>query len=400
MLKQKQQVRVEDLRPGMYVLELDRPWLGTPFTFQGFEITSSEQIKSLAQYCKTVFIDKDYTYPGGSVSIGLLDSSSVRGATQYQDVSTVEKEIPVARELFDACDDAVRNSIEALRAQGQIDPKMLTGTVRAMSESIQRNPSAMLLLVKIRQMGELELHRATDTSVIMIAFGRFLQVAPERLELLGLAGLLLDIGKVRIPDAILHKKGLLTADEYEIARSHVKHAIDILRSGKMNEDVVKIVMQHHERQDGSGYPLGLRGEEISLEGSIAAIVDSYSALTSQRPYANQKSPSDALSSLYKVRGKLYHEALMEQFIQCIGIYPVGSAVELNTGEIGIVIAQNIVRRLQPRVMVILDRDMKPIRPQKLLDLVKGPRATPDEVYRIRRTIPSDKLPVDPRDFFI
>ncbi|MGZ8204191.1 MAG: hypothetical protein ACXWUB_13160, partial [Burkholderiales bacterium] len=130
------------------------------------------------------------------------------------------------------------------------------------------------------------------------------------------------------------------------------------------------------------------------------LVDSFSALTSSRPYAEQASPSNALSLMHKLRGKLFHEALVEQFIQCIGIYPVGSAVELNTGEVAIVIAQNLVRRLQPRVMVILDSDWNEIHPQKILDLVKEPRASMDEPYRIRRTLPKDKLPIDPAEFFL
>jgi len=119
-----------------------------------------------------------------------------------------------------------------------------------------------------------------------------------------------------------------------------------------------IVIQNHERLDGSGYPQGLRGRQISVDGAIAGLVDSYSAITSLRPYAEQVSPSAALSMLYKLRGTLFNEMLVEKFIQCIGVYPVGSTVELNTGEIGIVIAQNLERRLQPRVMVILDAGLK------------------------------------------
>jgi len=165
-------------------------------------------------------------------------------------------------------------------------------------------------------------------------------------------------------------------------------------------EVAGIVLQHHERQDGSGYPKGLKGAEITLYGGIAGIVDTYSALISRRPYAEQESPSNALGKLYRLRGTLFNEALVEQFIQCIGIYPVGSVVELNTGEVGVVIAQNTVRRLQPRVMVVLDRERHPLQPHKILDLLKEPRATADEPYRIRRTLPASTLPMEARDFFL
>jgi HD-GYP domain-containing protein (c-di-GMP phosphodiesterase class II) len=240
-----------------------------------------------------------------------------------------------------------------------------------------------------------------DTSILMVTFGRFLQFAKERLEILGLAGMLLDVGKTKLPDSVLKKKDMLSPEEYELVKAHVKHSVDLVRGAvALPAGVEEIIAVHHERQDGSGYPRGLKGDEISIDGAVAALVDSFSALTSARAYAEQASPSNALSLMHKLRGKLFHEALVEQFIQCIGIYPVGSAVELNTGEVGIVIAQNLVRRLQPRVMVILDREWKPIYPQLILDLVKEPKATADEPYRIRRTLPKDKLPIDPSEFFL
>ena len=236
----------------------------------------------------------------------------------------------------------------------------------------------------------------------MVAFGRFLQFDKKRLEVLGLAGMLLDVGKTKLPDALLKKKDMLTREEYELAKTHVMYSVELVRAaGGLPRGVDDIVAQHHERQDGSGYPNGLKNGEISMDGAIAGLVDSFSALTSARPYAAQASASNVLSLLHKLRGKLYHEALVEQFIQCIGIYPVGSAVMLNTGEVAIVIAQNLVRRLQPRVMVILDRDLKPIhQPQLILDLVKNPMAAPDQPYRIRRTMPMEELPIDPRGILL
>ena len=385
----------------MHVVELDRPWLGTPFDFQGFPVTSEDQIDALKKYCKLVFVDADKEVANDSQRGQDIDEKTLRGTVVYPEITPVEKELSVANELYSACEESVRKSIETLRLEGELDPKPLKNAVSNMTKSIERNPDAMMLLFKIKQKGRYELRRAVDTSILMTTFGRFLQLSSERLELLGLAGLLLDIGKVKLPDNILQTKDLLTVEEYELVKAHVIHSVDLIRAVPgLPKGLEEIVIQHHERQDGSGYPRGLRGAKISIFGSIAGLVDSFSALTSARPYAEQAAPSNALSQLYKLRGKLFHEALVEQFIQCIGIYPVGSAVELNTGEVGIVISQNLVRRLQPRVMVILDRDWKPIRVQKILDLVKEPRATPDEPYRIRRTLPKDKLPFDPGDFFL
>ena len=395
----KKQVAVDDLRIGMYVVELDRSWLGTPFDFQGFPLTSEEQIQSLKVYCRSVFVDpeREEWKPGQRRSA----TQEVRGSVIYREVTPVEKEVVVAREIYKSCEDAIRQSLDNLHSHGEIDSQKLKAAVTPMTESIQRNPDAMMLLNTLRQKGGYELGRAMDTSILMITFGRFLQFPKERLEVLGLAGMLLDVGKTKLPDTILRKNDMLSPDEYEQVKAHVMHSVELVRGASgLPSGVEEIVMTHHERQDGSGYPNGLKGDAIPIDGAIAALVDSFSALTSSRPYAEQAAPSNALSLMHKLRGKLFHEALVEQFIQCIGIYPVGGAVELSTGEVAIVIAQNLVRRLQPRVMVILDAAWAPIHPQKILDLVKEPKANEDEPYRIRRTLPKDKLPIDPSEFFL
>jgi HD-GYP domain-containing protein (c-di-GMP phosphodiesterase class II) len=397
----KKQVSVSDLRPGMYVVELDRPWLGTPFDFQGFPITHEDQIDQLKSFCKIVYVDpeREKWIPGQRKPV---DPKAIRGSVVYKEITPVEKEVVVAKEIYQSCEQAIRSSLDTLKSQGEIDSQQLTGAVTSMTESIQRNPDAMMLLNRLRQKGSYELGRAMDTSILMITFGRFLQFPKDRLEVLGLAGMLLDVGKTKLPDQVLKKNELLSKDEYEVVKAHVMHSVELVRSASgIPGGVDEIVLMHHEREDGSGYPNGLVGADIPIDGALAALVDSFSALTSSRPYAEQASPSNALSLLHKLRGKLFHGALVEQFIQCIGIYPVGATVELNTGEVAIVIAQNLVRRLQPRVMVILDAEWKPIYPQKILDLVREPKATADgEPYRIRRTLPKDKLPIDPQEYFI
>jgi HD-GYP domain-containing protein (c-di-GMP phosphodiesterase class II) len=393
----KKAVSVSDLKLGMYVVELDRPWLGTPFDFQGFPLTSDEQIEQLRRYCEIVYIDPErepWTPERRKAALG------IRGGAVYSELTPVEKEVVAARDIYISCETAIQQALDTLRSHGEIDSQKLTGAVGSMTESILRNPDAMMLLNTLRQKGSYELGRAMDTSILMVTFGRFLQFPKDRLEVLGLAGMLMDVGKTKLPDAILQKRDMLNPDEYELVKSHVTHSIDLVSAQALPPGVSDIIALHHERQDGSGYPKGLKGNEITIDGAIAGLVDSFSALTSARAYAEQASPSNALSLMHKLRGKLFHEALVEQFIQCIGIYPVGSAVELNTGEVAIVIAQNLVRRLQPRVMVILDRNWKEVHPQLILDLVKEPKANADEPYRIRRTLPKDKLPIDPSEFFL
>lgn len=402
-------IPVERVCFGMYIAELDRPWLETPFPFQGFVVRTEWQLETLRRFCVRVTVDRarsdalpeTHYAPGVATQQGHAATVEVRGNTQYVESREVEKELPAAKRIRKNCEKAVLGALNSVAAGQSIDPERLIGAVRAVSESIQRNPDAMLLLTRLRRKGSYELRRALDTSVLMVSFGRFLQLSQPQLELLGLAGLLQDIGKVRLPRTLLHKKKRFSDEERELVQKHVALSVEILRDAKaFPDELLENVSLHHERYDGSGYPRALAGRAIGLMGAIGGLADVYSALTSDRPYAEQMSPSNALGMLHKSRGILFEEALIEQFIQCVGIYPVGSVVELNSGEIAIVIAQNRVRRLQPRVMVVLDKDHRPVSPQKILDLLKEPKAAPDEPYRIRRTLEPDKLKLDPREYFL
>lgn len=398
---EKRRIPVEDLRFGMYVLELDRPWLGTPFLFQGFPIVSDDQIKELKKYCRAVYIDPDrkVSTDAGAATFG--EQPLVRGSAAYTDLSSLEEELPVAREIYTDFEKSVQQTLEMVRKTGDLDARQLTVIVGKLTRSVERNPDALMLLHRMQQKSNEEFNRAVDNSIHMITFGRFLQFPSERLELLGLVGLLLDIGKVNLPESILQKKDKLTAEEYDLSKQHVMYSVNLIRDAHgLPQGLAEVVVQHHERIDGSGYPTGLAGGQISIDGAIAGLVNTYCALISKRSYADQISPSNALSMIYKLRGTLFHAALAEQLIQCIGIYPVGSTIELNTGEIGIVVAQNLVRRLQPRVMLVLDRALKPIRPQLVLDLVKEPMSSAGQPYQIKRTIPNDQLPIDLHEFFL
>jgi HD-GYP domain-containing protein (c-di-GMP phosphodiesterase class II) len=397
----KKQIPVDELQHGMYVAELDRPWVGTPFLFQGFSIVSDDQILELKKYCRTVFIDAERHLAGTFSRPQGAPLPFERGTTIYKDSRPFEEELPAANEIYINFEQSVQQMLEQVTTKGDLDAKQLTAVVGEMTRSVERNPDAMMLLHRMRMKSNDEFNRAVDNSIHMITFGRFLQFPHERLELLGMAGLLLDIGKVNLPEHILRKQEKLTPEEFEISKQHVMNSVEFINNAKnMPKGLAEIVMQHHERLDGSGYPRGLSGSQISIDGSIAGLVNTYCALISKRSYAEQISASNALSMLFKLRGGLFHDALVEQLVQCIGIYPVGSAIEFNTGEIGIVVAQNLIRRLQPKVMLILDRLGRPLNPQLMLDLIREPKTGTGEPYRIKRTIPNDLLPIDPHEFFL
>jgi HD-GYP domain-containing protein (c-di-GMP phosphodiesterase class II) len=186
-----------------------------------------------------------------------------------------------------------------------------------------------------------------------------------------------------------------------VCKSHVGHSFEILRETPgLPPELPGLASLHHERFDGSGYPKGLKGTQIGLFGSIAGLVDCFDALTHPRPYGEALAPSNALNILYSGRDTKFDRPLVEQYIQCIGIYPVGALVELNSGDVGIVIAQNLVRRLLPRVMVVLDAKGNLKKPQLMLDLAREPKMDADTPYRIKRTLEKGSVAIDTSEFFL
>jgi HD-GYP domain-containing protein (c-di-GMP phosphodiesterase class II) len=408
----KKEVPVEQLQFGMYIFELDRPWTDTPFKFQGFVLEDEEQLETLKKYCRKVYVDQDKapdladrfapkTIPPGTKLKPDSVLASITRTVAYEEKVSVDVELPAARTAQRRTEVVLRDVFSTIRVGKVIDAPRVREAVTSMTDSVVRNPDAMLLLSKLKEKSDLTLDRALGVSVYMITFGRYLQLPRDQLDLLGMLGLLQDVGKVRLPAGLLEKKDQLTGEEQKICRSHVEESVAILKAtAGLPAELPALAALHHERYDGSGYPAGLRGPEIGLFGSIAGLVDCFDALTRPRPYAEALSPSNALSKIYDWRDRQFDGALVQQMIQCIGIYPVGATVEMNTGEVGIVIAQNLVRRLQPRVMLVLDRKGNPIRPQKILDLVKEPKAGPDLPYRIKRTLEKGSVAIDAAEFFL
>ncbi len=408
----KKRISVSQIKVGIYVAELDRPWTETPFLYQGFIVESDEQISVLREYCKSVTVDFDKSPvlfdradlltgsgfdpavdTGGS---GIL--SSIVNRVVYHDSISLKEEFPLALEARRGAELTVSRALEAVYTQGVIDAEELKKSTSTIRESIVRNPGAMMLLSRIREKSERILHRALSVSVLMITFGRYLQLPQEQLDLLGMAGLLQDIGMTNIPEEVLEKTVPLSKVEKILCRSHVAHTIQILGSTRgVPPEVLDIASKHHERYHGSGYPKGLQGGEIGLPGAIAGLVDFYDALTKARPYAETYSPSNALNQIYNARNVLFDGALAEQFIQCLGIFPVGSFVELNSGEVGIVIAQDPAKKLLPRVMLVLDARGAPIKPQLIIDLAGNPLAAPRVPYRIKRALREDVVPINPAE---
>lgn len=384
----KKKVEVGALEFGMYVAELDRPWTETPFLFQGFVLRTDDELQTLRKFCKFVMVDDERselvspTAPPAART-GLAGTGRVKHVERVE----VQHELGNADAAYSSSEAVLIEVTKAIKSGGEIDAAEVKSAVGKMTDSIIRNPDALVLLSALKERGGYFLTRAMNRSIYMIMFARFLGMEQADIERAGLVGLLQDIAMVQLPETMVGRKGPLTPEELRVVRSHVLMGAEILAATHgLPPEIAKFAAMHHERHDGSGYPRALRGADLGAIGASAGLVDTYGAMTSERPYANAMPPSSALGMLHKWRGTAFHPELVEEFIRCIGVFPVGSVVELNSGEVGIVISQNLEKRLQPRVMVVRDAAGKELRPQKLLDLSRNLKLGSDDVYKIRRTL--------------
>lgn len=397
----KKAVPVNLIKFGMYIHELDRPWTDTPFMFQGFVLQNEKQIETLKRFCKKVYVDPEKVDRKAEEEAVERATAAVRGKTVYKETVTVEAELPRAERVYQQSTVVVTEIARTVPAKGTIDTARTQEASQQITESVVRNPDAMTLLAKMQEKGSGVLSRALEVSVMMTVFGRFLQYSQEQLHTLSMLGLLQDVGKLRLPAPMLKKETSWLAQEQELFKTHINHSVEILsKTAGLPPDFPGLASLHHERYDGSGYPRGLKGNAINLLGAISGLVDAYDMLVAPPPWGENMTPSTALGVLYRNRGVKFTPGLVEQFIQCMGAFPVGSVIEMQTGEIGVVISQNPVKRLQPRIMLVRDAKGVPIKPHLVLDLTRGPKASDGEPYRIRRTLDSSTVKIDPKELFL
>jgi len=391
----------------MYVSRLDRPWLETRFLFQGFRITTVTDIEELARHCEYVYMEK-----GLAVAKKLDRLISEREKDQYAHVfrsvpaipvyplvTTVEEEVGASRESRSRLVAVVNNILDELKAGHSIKLMAIRQSVSGMIASIIRNPDAFFLL---KDKDNYAYAHCVDACGLAVAFGRHLGFSKPELENLAVGVLLCDIGKLQLPENLLKKPGRLTDREYALVRRHVEFGAQMVCEMKdSNAEVVSIVMHHHERHNGKGYPNQIPGHLIPVKGRIAALVDCYDAIISERAYSHAVSAYEAVNMIYEWRDKDFQSDMVEQFIQCIGLFPTGTLIELTTGEVGIVISQNRVRRLRPRVMLVLDKDKIAYEFNPVIDLIEeSDDDESDEKVEILRPLATGSYGIDISDYYL
>ena len=410
-------VKTNDLYIGLFVCGLDRPWLSTPFLMQGFYINTRDDIDQVRQYCTYVLIDpRKSRYTASDLThheeYGYLHSDHRRKLDRrprvpidrifqdrpikaYEDDSGWEEEHPKAQVALDTLFEDINVIFSGVIKGQNINVIKLRRSIDPIIDSITRNPDACLWVARLKKHDEYSYQHSLGAAIWSVSLGRQLGLPRRDLRSLAMGCMLMDVGKLRVNPRLLRAERELTFDEAAEIADHIGHGLDIIKQGGIvNQDVIDIVAHHHERFDGSGYPNGLTRDNIPPFARIAGIVDTYDAVTSERGYASAMSPPDAIKLLYRARDKDFQAELVEAFIQAIGIYPAGTMVELSSGEVGVVVAEYRARRLQPKVMLLLDAEKNKRAESKIVDLSDVPEERQDKRLRIVRGLDPDAYGID------
>lgn len=437
-----------ELLIGMYVCELDKPWEDSSFIFQGFLIDNEKIRQKVIDECDNVYIDiekqsadlpithttihsapekkktalkSSFSSKFGRRTLSFLTStrsklSANRKTNRLKDIvnkniiaetiiqpkkqKTFEQEIKTAQLAHKKTSLMLQDFMEEVKNKGTVDIQIAKSAVRDCMYSVLRTPDALMLTTQLKDIDRNSWHHSMNICVYSISLARHLNLRDDEMLTLGLCGLLHDIGKTRIPQVILCKKTKLDADENEILRSHTTLGHNIIMSfpGGLSAVIAEVAHNHHERINGKGYPSGLAGTQISPYTRIITIANMYDTLTSDSVWAKGKNHFEAIDIMLSKSRTHLDETLLKAFIQCIGVFPTGSAVEMNSGEIGIVVEINQQKKLRPKVMLLSDKNKKPQR-ERIIDLAKPEYIEIENPLSVKTIIRPDAYNIDIEKYY-
>jgi len=344
-------VNCAQLQLGMYVAELDRPWLHTSFHAHGFLLSQGEQLDELKRICEYVYVDPVLSQHGD----GEMFSTGLTG--RIEALSADDLLTPVARQRRElrALGHAFAEAVQGIRRSEELVLTPLRRALEPLVGSLLSDTDTIpWLLATELKVGFLH-RRALGSAVLMALAGKRIGFERPLLDELALAGLLLDIGKVSVPITILAKTEPLTSHERGFVERHVRRGLYMVRSASaVSETVEDAVLGHHERLDGSGYPRGLRGTQIPLPARLAGLVDTYDAMLQERRYAPAMAAHDALRLVNGMSGRKFDTAIVRSFMRSLGLYPTGCWLQIADGRLGIVRRQAAEEPTRPHVALLSD----------------------------------------------
>lgn len=396
-------IPISALKVGMYITDLNNAWIPHSNNKRRGIIRNDAVIEKIGK------LGVRYVYIDSTKGLDSSDGEPVGEVDQRQEAAlqaageeapssgyqrSLEEEMVAARGVHEEAQSLVGNLMQNVKMGQAIDLSSVNELAHHLQGSVFRNQNALACLGRIREKDNYLLEHSVNLSVLMSIFGKAMGHAPDVLQQTVVGALLHDIGKILTPDEILGKPGRLTPEEFEIMKDHARHSRDLLADIEgIGELTVLTAAQHHERMDGTGYPEGLAGDAISIHGRMVAIADVYDAITSNRVYHQGVTPTQGLKKLLEWSGDHLDPELVRQFIRCIGIYPIGSLVLLESGRLGVVIETNDNDQRQPVVRVMYhSRFNMPILVETI-DL-----ARPGTQDHIQKAVDPDTYGIDVRKF--
>lgn len=386
-------IDVADVRLGMYIHKLEGPWLKHPFWKTKFLLTDADQLADLhASELEAVVIDVDKgddvggalparrrqlvsapsrLAPIDRARIDLAPAPRPAGAGRPFDPRSTSP-LSTAREVSNAIGIVARSErilagvFNQARLGKAIKSSQVEPVIEELFASIQRNPHAFNGLMRVKRENSSLYTHALAVSALMIALGRQMRLDVGRIKQAGMAGLLMDVGMGHLPLDVSTIMEALTDAEHAVVKTHTRLGYDFLAiGGEIPEEVMKVCLEHHERFDGSGYPLGLAGHDISLFGRMAAVCDVYDSMTSDRPHRARMEPNQAFERMRELEGQ-FDPDVLNQFIESLGVYPIGSVVLLSSHRLALVVDQNPEDYTRPRVWTFYDTsDSKVMKPEDI-----------------------------------
>jgi len=368
-------IQVQQLRVGMHLKEFCGSWMDHPFWRTGFVIKDSNDIELiLASKITQVWIDCS---KGADVVVGEVALEQATGPVPASPPCAVRqpiKQIPAAEELAraaricQAAKTAVVSMFEEVRMGNAVDMGGAKQLVEDISDSVARNPGAIISLARLKTADDYTYMHSVAVCAMMVALAKQLQLDEGQMRQLGMAGLLHDLGKVAMPAEVLNKPGKLTDAEFGIMKTHPTEGYKMLAASPGVDAVsLDVVLHHHEKMDGSGYPERLRDDQISLHAKMGAVCDVYDAITSNRPYKAGWDPAESLRRMAEWKGH-FDPKVFQAFVKSIGIYPVGSLVRMTSGRLGVVTEQTAKSLTTPKVKVFFSTKSNLRIPPEVLDL--------------------------------
>ncbi len=356
-------ISVNQLTLGMHIKEFCGSWMEHPFWRTAFVLTDPKDIHAiLSSSIKEVWIDCS---KGLDVALGVAAVSVAQSEAQVEAELKQAAEgkrqiapVPAAQEIARAAriclqsKKAVKSMFEEARMGNSVDVGGAKLLVQEISDSVARNPEAIISLARLKTADEYTYMHSVAVCAMMVALAKQLELDDAQTHSAGLAGLLHDVGKALLPMDILNKPGTLTDAEFSIIKNHpVEGHRMLLGSEKLDPIALDVCLHHHEKVNGSGYPKGLNGEAISLFAKMGAVCDVYDAITSNRPYKSGWDPAESMRKMAAWSNGHFEATIFQAFVKSIGIYPVGSLVQLTSGRIGVVVEQTGKSLTTPRIKV-------------------------------------------------